>query len=41
MEQTNNDWVKEMAALTKPDEIVWIDGTEGEETTDQRGDHNR
>jgi len=25
-----NDWVQEMAALTKPDEIVWIDGTEDE-----------
>jgi len=25
-----NDWVKEMAALTKPDDIVWIDGTEDE-----------
>ena len=31
MELTNNkhilDWVKEMAGLTRPDEIVWIDGS--------------
>lgn len=25
--QLVNDWVKEMAELTKPDEIVWIDGS--------------
>jgi len=25
-----NEWVAEMAALTKPDDIVWIDGTEDE-----------
>lgn len=26
--QLVDDWVKEMAQLTKPDEIVWIDGSE-------------
>ena len=25
--QKVNDWVKEMADMTKPDEIVWIDGS--------------
>ena len=28
--QAVSDWVREMAALTKPDEIVWIDGSEEE-----------
>ena len=26
--QSVNDWVKEMAELTKPEEIVWIDGSQ-------------
>ena len=34
MELTNNkhvlDWVKEMADLTRPDEIVWIDGSKAQ-----------
>ena len=28
--QTVNKWVEEMASLTKPDQIVWIDGSEAE-----------
>ena len=31
---TNNkyvlNWIDEMAAMTKPDKIVWIDGTEAQ-----------
>ena len=45
MTPTNNkyvlDWINEMAEMTQPDKIVWIDGTEAqaeenEEPTDEQ-----
>ena len=35
-----NDWVKEMAELTKPEEIIWIDGSEEQLEAIQNPDAN-